>query len=88
MALSTAVFVGEAQSWLPDLVHKTKGLKVNAGWAIVLPIFRYNFFILLFSGHEANTDVGPLISPQAKERCERLIESGKKEGAKVRQKFK
>lgn len=34
MALSTAVFVGEAQKWLPDLVERAKNLKVNAGIAI------------------------------------------------------
>lgn len=31
MALSTAVFVGEAQKWFPDLVARAKALKVNAG---------------------------------------------------------
>jgi len=31
MALSTAIFVGEAKQWLPDLVSLAKGLKVNAG---------------------------------------------------------
>ncbi|XP_076318362.1 putative methylmalonate-semialdehyde/malonate-semialdehyde dehydrogenase [acylating], mitochondrial isoform X2 [Tachypleus tridentatus] len=31
MALSTAVFVGEAKEWLSDLVEKAKSLKVNAG---------------------------------------------------------
>lgn len=31
MALSTAVFVGEAQKWIPDLVQKALSLKVNAG---------------------------------------------------------
>jgi malonate-semialdehyde dehydrogenase (acetylating)/methylmalonate-semialdehyde dehydrogenase len=31
MALTTAVFVGEAQAWLPELVEKAKLLKVNAG---------------------------------------------------------
>lgn len=31
MALSTAVFVGEAQKWLPELVERAKKLKVNAG---------------------------------------------------------
>ena len=32
MALSTAVFVGEAQKWIPDLVDLSRKLKVNAGW--------------------------------------------------------
>jgi len=31
MALSTAVFVGDAQSWIPDLVERAQKLKVNAG---------------------------------------------------------
>jgi hypothetical protein len=31
MALSTAVFVGEAQKWIPDLVELSRKLKVNAG---------------------------------------------------------
>jgi malonate-semialdehyde dehydrogenase (acetylating)/methylmalonate-semialdehyde dehydrogenase len=31
MALSTAVFVGDAKSWIPDLVERAKQLKVNAG---------------------------------------------------------
>jgi malonate-semialdehyde dehydrogenase (acetylating)/methylmalonate-semialdehyde dehydrogenase len=31
MAASTAVLVGEAQSWIPDLVAKAKTLKVGAG---------------------------------------------------------
>lgn len=31
MALSTAVFVGEAKKWIPDLVERAKKLKVNAG---------------------------------------------------------
>lgn len=31
MALSTAVFVGEAQHWLPDLIARAQALKVNAG---------------------------------------------------------
>jgi len=31
MALSTAVFVGDAQKWLPELVDRARKLKVNAG---------------------------------------------------------
>ncbi len=32
MALSVVIFVGEAKSWLPDLVKLAKGLKVNEGF--------------------------------------------------------
>ncbi|XP_046582024.1 LOW QUALITY PROTEIN: probable methylmalonate-semialdehyde dehydrogenase [acylating], mitochondrial [Haliotis rubra] len=31
MALSTAVFVGEAREWIPELVERARKLKVNAG---------------------------------------------------------
>lgn len=62
MALSTAVFVGSAKEWLPELVEKAKALKVNAG-------------------HEPGADLGPVISPQAKDRIYSLIESGVDEGA-------
>lgn len=31
MALSTAILVGEAQTWLPELVDRAKNLRVNAG---------------------------------------------------------
>ena len=34
----------------------------------------------LSPGHEPGTDVGPLISPAAKQRVEHLVESGVKEG--------
>ncbi len=33
MAISVMVLVGEAQKWVPDIVAKAKGLKVNAGTA-------------------------------------------------------
>lgn len=31
MALSTAILVGEAKKWLPELVERAKNLRVNAG---------------------------------------------------------
>jgi malonate-semialdehyde dehydrogenase (acetylating)/methylmalonate-semialdehyde dehydrogenase len=64
MALTTAIFVGEARAWLPELVEKVKLLKVNAGW-------------------KADTDIGPLISKQSKERVTGLVQGAKKEGANV-----
>lgn len=64
MALSTAIFVGDSQAWIPDLINLAKNLKVGPG-------------------HLPNVDLGPLISPQAKKRCEDLIESGVKQGAEL-----
>lgn len=31
MALSTAIFVGESRDWLPELVERSRSLRVNAG---------------------------------------------------------
>lgn len=31
MALSVAIMVGETKKWIPELVEKTKGLKVGPG---------------------------------------------------------
>jgi len=62
MALSTALFVGEAQNWLPEIVEKASQLRVNAG-------------------HLATADLGPVISPAAKQRICSLVEAGIAEGA-------
>ncbi|CAO2586907.1 Methylmalonate-semialdehyde dehydrogenase [acylating], mitochondrial [Lemmus lemmus] len=64
MALSTAILVGEAKKWLPELVERAKNLRVNAG-------------------DQPGADLGPLITPQAKERVCSLIDSGTKEGASI-----
>ncbi|PJF19107.1 Methylmalonate-semialdehyde dehydrogenase (Acylating) [Paramicrosporidium saccamoebae] len=64
MALSTAIFVGEAQEWIPELVERAKKLKVSCG-------------------RQSDSDVGPLCTPEAKERVESLIQSGIDEGATV-----
>jgi len=39
--------------------------------------------LIITQGEEKGADLGPLISPQAKQRVERLIESATKEGAKI-----
>lgn len=62
MALSTLVLVGEAHSWLPDIVEQVKKLRVDGGF-------------------EEGADLGPVISPQSKERIEGLIQSAVDEGA-------
>jgi len=62
MALSTAIFVGEAANWIPEIVEKAQQLKMNAG-------------------NIAGTDLGPVISPAAKERICSLVASGIAEGA-------
>ena len=64
MATSVTVLVGDAQKWIPDIVAKAKGLKVNAGV-------------------EKNTDLGPVVSRNAKHRILGLVEDGIKEGAKL-----
>jgi len=63
MALSTAVFVGDAQDWIPELVARAEKL-------VVAP------------GDQQGSDIGPVISPAAKERVLRLVQSGIDQGAK------
>lgn len=41
MALSTAILVGEARSWLPELVERSKALRVNAGTAPCHPALHF-----------------------------------------------
>jgi len=62
MALSTAIFVGKAKEWIPELVERARKLKVSAG-------------------HEPGADLGPVISPQSKERICQLVQAGIQEGA-------
>lgn len=64
MALTTAVFVGETQEWIPELVEKVKKLKVGPG-------------------HKADTDIGPVISKESKERIANIITKSEKQGAKI-----
>eukprot|EP00466_Bigelowiella_natans_P021329 jgi/Bigna1/51352/estExt_Genewise1.C_1570008 len=64
MALSTNIFVGDAQDWILDLRAKAEGLVVGEGM-------------------DVKADVGPLISAQSKERCERLIQSAADQGAEI-----
>lgn len=41
MALSTAVFVGDAKNWLPELKNRAENLKVNAGKLIIFNLGNY-----------------------------------------------
>ena len=61
MAISVAVMVGGAKSWVPDLVERAKLLSVNQGF-------------------EEGADLGPVISPAAKQRITGLIASAEEEG--------
>lgn len=62
MAISVAVFVGEAQDWIPELAERISAVKPGL-W------------------DDKDAGYGPLISPQAKDRVQNLIQAGKDEGA-------
>jgi len=62
MALSVAVFVGEARSWIPELAATCERLKVG-------------------DGADPATDVGPMITADARDRAERLVQSAVDAGA-------
>lgn len=91
MALSTAVWVGESKKWIPELIERAKKLRVGPGWIqsrkfwFLVKVIRSHLKSrdCLSVGNDPKSDLGPLITPQAKERVCRLIESGKKEGAEV-----
>lgn len=79
MALTTAILVGEARSWLPDIVEKAKKLKVNAGkWSLSsIGCIGLNGVI---PGWKSDADIGPLISKAAKDRVIGLVQGAKKVG--------
>ncbi len=64
MALCTAVFVGKAKEWIPEIAERARQLSVNEGM-------------------QKGADLGPLISPEAKQRVLDLVQGGVDEGAKV-----
>mmetsp|Transcript_5735 Transcript_5735/g.16267 ORF Transcript_5735/g.16267 Transcript_5735/m.16267 type:complete len:528 (+) Transcript_5735:89-1672(+) len=61
MALSAAVFVGEAKEWIPEIAERAKRLRVSAGWE--------------------NPDLGPMISPMAKQRAVDIVTKSIGQGA-------
>jgi malonate-semialdehyde dehydrogenase (acetylating)/methylmalonate-semialdehyde dehydrogenase len=64
MALSALVVVGEAKSWIPELVERAKTVVADGGF-------------------EEGADLGPVISPQSRQRILELIDSAEKEGARI-----
>ncbi len=64
MANSVVVLVGEARSWLPEIVKGTQNLTTA-------------------QGTKRTADLGPLVSPEAKERVLQLIDSGVAQGANL-----
>lgn len=52
MALSTAIFVGESRNWLPELVERSRSLRVNAGICANAHLhFKQNLFLLFHFSH-------------------------------------
>lgn len=63
MALSTAVFVGDADKWIPELKERAAKLMPGPG--------------------KDGSDLGPMISPEARQRAIDIITSAEKEGATI-----
>lgn len=64
MALSMAVFVGEASEWVPEIVERASQLKVGPG-------------------DVADVDIGPMITPQARERAVSIVTEAVSKGANL-----
>ena len=81
MAISVAVLVGNAQSWLPEIVERAKKLKVSQGFEQGADLYVHELPVV-----EANTDIrlsGPVISQAAKQRITGLISSAEEEGGVI-----
>ena len=88
MALSTAVMVGEAKEWVHDIKAKAEKLVVTAGHEPTADLGNFfktrkflEFFFVKFT--KIWVFSGPLISPAAKEKVERLITSAEAAGADI-----
>ncbi|VDN34799.1 unnamed protein product, partial [Gongylonema pulchrum] len=82
LALTTAILVGEAREWIPEIVEDAKKFKALNFCNDFLEFHRNCTFDII-SGCLQETDFGPMISKQAKERCLELIESARKDGCRV-----
>lgn len=76
----TAIFVGNAREWIPELIERAKGLKIAGG-------FEENADLSVYPAFHVRTCAdgrsGPVISPDAKARIEKLIQSVDDEGGKI-----
>lgn len=62
MALPVAVFVGEARSWVPELISRGQSIKMGPGI-------------------DPTSELGPVISPQARERIIKICRDSVEQGA-------
>ncbi|KAK6033824.1 methylmalonate-semialdehyde dehydrogenase [Cooperia oncophora] len=82
MALTTAILVGETRSWVNDIVERAKKFQVNAGLLATNTEY-FSPLIMRMLRMETRSRDWPVISKASKERCLKLIDSAKKEGANV-----
>jgi malonate-semialdehyde dehydrogenase (acetylating)/methylmalonate-semialdehyde dehydrogenase len=74
----SAIFVGPARQWIPELVERAKNLKISGGFEEGT-----DMYVLQHNACRADVDSGPVISPQAKERIEAAIASVETQGGKI-----
>jgi len=87
MALSAAIFVGEARKWYVPL-HRALSVCQSAPRSLARSLRIPELVarakkLVVNAGHEPDADVGPVVSKKAKARIEALIQSGVDEGAKL-----
>ena len=76
------MLVGNAQSWLPELVERAKKLKVNQGFEQGADLYvpNYGAHVAKVADIAFYFSSGPVISPAAKQRITGLIASAEEEG--------
>lgn len=81
MAISVAVLVGNAQSWLPEIVERAGKLKVSQGFEPGADLYVHERLVV-----EVITNIqlsGPVTSQAAKQRITGLIASAEEEGGVI-----
>jgi malonate-semialdehyde dehydrogenase (acetylating) / methylmalonate-semialdehyde dehydrogenase len=76
----TAVLVGETRNWIPELIERTKKLKVSGGFEEKTDVCVMVTIIFIIGLPCVR---GPLISPAAKDRAISLIKSAESEGGNI-----
>jgi malonate-semialdehyde dehydrogenase (acetylating)/methylmalonate-semialdehyde dehydrogenase len=67
MALPVGVFVGKSKEWIDDIVKTASSLRFDAIMLIFSAVF-CSCVLRCGGGHEPDSDIGPLISPEHKKK--------------------
>jgi malonate-semialdehyde dehydrogenase (acetylating)/methylmalonate-semialdehyde dehydrogenase len=73
------VTVGNTKDWIPDIMERAQKLKVDNGFVPDADLFGHFFCFF----RRSSCCSGPVITPQAKAKIEKLIASAESQGGKI-----